>query len=164
MGITRPIKIIILLITLFLAGWVTPLFCQEHIKEMDTVRNSMISTGNKMPEMIKNSKNNEMRTLERVYEINTYALTTIEAYFKMIKVAISTDGSINKNIVDVFNGWLGFISRYCKKDIAYLDEALSDMKDPAIIDVIKATKKNIMDLNDIAFRAIDENSRLLLKR
>lgn len=146
----------ILLVTL----WSSPAFGQNHIKELDTVRTSMTELGGTMPAMIKEAKPVDQRTLERVFEINTYALTTIEAYLKMIKVALSSNGDINKDVVDVFNGWLEFMNKFCRKDIEYLDEALSETKDKPIVSVITRTKKNIQDLGDITARGIVENKVL----
>lgn len=160
----RFVSTFIIISLILLTAGVTPSYSQNHIKELDGLRSSMAEIGAKMPDMIKATKNNEMRTLERVYEINTYALTTIEAYFKMIKVAVSSDGKINTDIITVFNGWLEFISKYCKQDISYLDEAKSDMKNPEIIKVLDLTKSNITALDQIATKAIDENNNLLKKK
>lgn len=138
-----------------------PAFAQNHIKELDAVRTSMTELGGTMPAMIKNAKPRDMRTLERVFEINTYALTTIEAYLKMIKVTLSSNGDINKDVVDVFNGWLEFMDKFCRKDIEYLNEALAETKDAPVAGVITRTKKNIQDLGDITTRGIQENKNLL---
>ncbi len=139
----------------------SPAFGQNHIKELDVVRTSMTEMGGIMPAMIKSAKPVDLRTLERVFEINTYALTTIEAYLKMIKVTLSSNGDINKDVVDVFNGWLEFMNKFCKKDIEYLDEALSETKDQSIVSVITKTKKNITELGNITTRGIEENKGLL---
>lgn len=136
-------------------------FSQNHIKDLDNVRTSMTELGGAMPELIKSSKIKDLRTLERVYEINTYALTTIEAYLKMIKIAISSNGSINKDIVNVFNGWLEFINTYCGKDVQYLNEALAETQDQSVIDIIQKTKFNIESLRGVTTKAIDENKNLL---
>jgi hypothetical protein len=160
----RFINTFIITSLILLSAGVTPIYSQNHIKDLDSLRSSMTDTGAKMPDMIKATKNNEMRTLERVYEINTYALTTIEAYFKMVKVAVSSDGKINTDIIAVFNGWLQFISKYCKQDIAYLNEATSEMKKPDIIKVLDLTKNNITTLDKIATKAIAENNNLLKKK
>ncbi len=162
--IDRFIKTFIISSLLLITFGASLSFGQDHIKELDGLRTSMAELGAKMPDMIKNTKNNEMRTLERVYEINTYALTTIEAYFKMIKIAVSSEGRINKDMVDVFNGWLQFIKKYCEKDSIYLDEARSEMKDPATINVIELTKANINNLSLIAVKAISENNKMLKKK
>ncbi|MFA6078945.1 MAG: hypothetical protein WC779_04280 [Candidatus Omnitrophota bacterium] len=123
----------------------------------------MTEFGNKMPEMIKGAESRDIRTLERVFEINTYALTTIEAYFKMIKVAVSSEGDINKEIMEVLNGWLEFINNYCKKDMEYFDEALSETNDEKIMDVVLEAKKNIQSLSDATVQAISENKVLANK-
>ena len=160
----RFIKTFIISLALIITLGASPAFCQSHIKDLDSLRNSMVNLGNEMPAMIKNTKNNEMRTLERVYEINTYALTTIEAYFKMVKVAVVAEGKINKAEVEIFNGWLQFIAKYCEKDNVYLDEAISEMKNPAILDVLERSKEHIKSLKEIAIRAVGENNDLLKKR
>ncbi len=163
MGIYKTIHITLAALLLFLSTGIQPVFCQNHIRDLDAVRTSMTEFGNKMPAMIKSAENRDIRTLERVFEINTYALTTIEAYFKMIKVAVSSEGDINKEIMEVLNGWLEFISNYCKKDMEYFDEALSDTSDEAIIDVVLEAKKNIKSLSDATIKAIDENKSLAKK-
>ena len=160
----RSIKTFIISFAILITFGASPSFCQSHIRDLDSLRNSMASLGNEMPAMIKNTKNNEMRTLERVYEINTYALTTIEAYFKMVKVAVVAEGKINKAEVEIFNGWLQFIAKYCEKDTVYLDEAVSEMKNPAILAVLERSKEHIKSLKEIAIRAVGENNDLLKKR
>lgn len=160
----RLINTFIIVSLFLLTAGITSSYSQNHIKELDALRSSMAEIGAKTPDMIKATKNNEMRTLERVYEINTYALTTIEAYFKMVKVAVSSDGKINTDIISVFNGWLQFISKYCRQDIYYLDEAKSDMKNPEILKVIALTRANITALDQIATKAIEENNNLLVKK
>jgi hypothetical protein len=164
MKIHRSLSITLILSFLFLGIGIFPSFCQDHIKDMDSLRASMADVSTKLPDMIKNTRNNDMRTLERVYEINTYALTTIEAYFKMIKVAISSDGKINRNMINTFNGWLQFITKYCRKDSDYLDEAIRETRAPEIMKVLQATKANIASLDKIASKAISENDDLLKKR
>jgi hypothetical protein len=160
----RFINTFIIVSLFLLTAGTTTSYSQNHIKELDALRSSMAEIGAKMPDMIRATKNNEMRTLERVYEINTYALTTIEAYFKMVKVAVSSDGKINTDIIAVFNGWLQFISKYCEQDISYLDEATLDMKNPDILKLLALTKSNITALDRIAAKAIEENNNLLKKK
>jgi len=163
MGIHKTIYITLSILLLFFSLGIGPAFCQNHIRELDTVRTSMTEFGNKMPEMIKGAESRDIRTLERVFEINTYALTTIEAYFKMIKVAVSSEGDINKEIMEVLNGWLEFINNYCKKDMEYFDEALSETNDEKIMDVVLEAKKNIQSLSDATVQAISENKVLANK-
>ena len=133
----------------------------RHIKDLDSLRTSMADLGSGMPDMIRNAKPTDIRTLERVFEINTYALTTIEAYFKMLRVAVSAEGPLNKEVIAILNEWLKFINRYCKSDIDYFDEALSETKDKPIADLITRAKNNIERLSDVTLTAIDENSGLV---
>jgi hypothetical protein len=138
-------------------------FPQEHIRDLGAVRESMAQLGNKLPELIKNADPKYLRTLERTFEINNYALVTIESYMKMVKVAISSGGSINKDIVGVLNGWLGFIKHYCEYDVKYFDEALAETKDNAITAVLKAEKENITKLRNISEKGVAENVELSKK-
>ena len=61
---------------------------QDHIRELGAVREAMSQVGSKLPDLIKKSDPKYLRTLERVFEINNYALVTIESYMKMVKVAV----------------------------------------------------------------------------
>ena len=135
----------------------------NHIKELDSLRTSMSSLGSTMPERIRGAQKYDIRTLERVFEINTYALTTIEAYFKMIKVAVSSNGDINTEIVSVLNGWLEFMNKYCGKDLDYFDEAMAITTDKKVIDLITKARNNIQTLDSITKRAIKENNDMLKK-
>lgn len=142
------------------AGFLDSGWCQNHIKELDAVRTSMADVGNRMPDMIKAARPKHIRTLERVFEINNYALVTIESYLKMIKIAITSAGTVNRDIIAILNGWLKFIRHYCEYDIKYFDEALAETDDADVVAVINAEKKNISDLMRIADRGIAENTEL----
>lgn len=133
---------------------------EDHIKGMDGIRTSMADIGNSLPGIIKDAKPNEIRTLERVFEINNYALVTIESYLKMIKVAVSSGGAINKEIVQVLNGWLGFMRNYCEYDIKYFDEVLSETKNEKIVELLKKEKTNMSNLKEISGQGIKENTEL----
>lgn len=145
---------------LVLAG-TSPAFGQNHLRELDTVRTSMTELGDKLPARIRTANIANLRTLERVFEINTYALTTIESYLKMIKIALSTKGTIDRETVSILNGWLDFIQRYCQKDLEYFQEALSETDDTGIAALIRDAQKNIQELMETAQRGIEENKRFL---
>jgi len=133
----------------------------HHLQKLDAIRSSMSDLGSTMPDLIRKAQPRDIRTLERVFEINTYALTTIEAYFKMLKVAVSSNEPINKEMVSVLNGWLEFINKYCKSDVEYFDEATSETKDQIIISLIGRAKNNIEELGETTIVAINENKSLL---
>ena len=154
-------KVLILVMALVLSGEGSAFPQDHHLKKLDAIRSAMSELGSTMPELIKSAESRDIRTLERIFEINTYALTTIEAYFKMLKVAVSSNEPINKNTVTVLNGWLEFINKYCRSDMEYLDEAISQTKDDIIISLIEKAKNNIKELGDITLVAIDENKTLL---
>jgi hypothetical protein len=159
----RKLKIVLVFAFLWVIIWETPACGQGHIKDLDGVRTALTEFGDKMPEVIKNADGKDVRTLERLYEINTYAFTTVEAYFKMMQIAISTEGDINGDIVGILNGWLEFIRRYCRADIKYFNEAMASAQSPAMIDLIQKAKKNMADLMEITRKAIDENKAMLSK-
>jgi len=136
-------------------------FSQDHLKDLDSVRTSMTDLGYKMPDVIKNSKPQDIRTLERVFEINNYAMVTIESYLKMIKMVVSSGGGVNQDVVKVLNGWLGFIKHYCDYDIKYLDEVLTETKEQTTIEVVKASKTNISKLREVTEKGVVENTQML---
>ncbi len=146
---------------LCLFGLYGPLMAEDHIKELDSIRSSIIEQGNEMPDLIKNADDNEIRTLERIYELNTSLLTTIEAYFKMLKVIISSEVEINKEVIDPLNEWLQFIHNQCKYDIEYLDEALSESKKSTVIKQIRIARENIERVSTVTELGITENNALL---
>jgi hypothetical protein len=148
---------------ILLAATAGEAYPQDHIRELGAVREAMSQVGSKLPDLIKKSDPKYLRTLERVFEINNYALVTIESYMKMVKVAISSGGTINKDIVTVLNGWLGFIKHYCEYDVKYFDEALAETKDDSIVSILKKEKDNISKLMSVSEKGIAENVKLSKK-
>lgn len=135
---------------------------QNHIHEFDAVRTAIISQGNQLPECIKKAaSNNDIRTLERIYELNTSLLTTIESYFRMLKIVVSSEREINKNVVDTLNGWLLFIQKQCVYDIEYLDSTLPETKDTMVSSQIKTSLTSIKKLSTAIDKAIKENIDLV---
>ncbi len=143
-------------IVFFLA--VSSAFPQDHIRKLDAVRASMSKMGTSLPDLTRKAQPGDIRTMERVFEINNYSLVTIESYFKMIKIALSSGTGLNKDVLAVLNGWLKFISNYSEFDIKYIDEALSQTKDPAVIDILNAEKNNITSLREASLFGINENT------
>ncbi|MFH1189342.1 MAG: hypothetical protein V1682_01475 [Candidatus Omnitrophota bacterium] len=135
-----------------------PSHCQEHIRKLDAVRASMAKMGSALPELTRKAQPRDIRTMERVFEINNYSLVTVESYFKMIKIALASGAGLNKEVIGVLNGWLKFVSNYCEYDIKYMDEALSQTKDAPIIEILKAEKSNISALIDATQFGIKENT------
>jgi hypothetical protein len=154
----------ILIIAVFFAlisSFQAAALAQDYLKDLDSVRTSMTELGYKMPDLIKNAKPQDIRTLERVFEINNYAMVTIESYLKMIKMVLSSGGTVNKEVMKVLNGWLEFIKNYCTYDIKYLDDALTETKEKATIDAVTAQKNNILKLKDVSEKAIRENTEMV---
>jgi len=136
---------------------------KEHLTDLDAVRTSLTSVGGRLPDIIKKAKPEDIRTLERVFEINNYALVTIESYLKMLKVMISSGGSLNKDTIGVLNNWLKFIKNYCEYDLKYFEEALSGTRDEVVIEMLNIEKQNISMLIKISEKGIDENNRFVTK-
>ena len=133
---------------------------QEHIRRLDDVRTAMTSVGSALPDLIRKAEPQDIRTLERLFEINNYALVTIESYLKMIKIALASGTGINKDVLGVLNGWLKFMAHYCEYDIKYIDEALGETTDATVVDMLKAERKNIEDLRDTSQQGVKENTEL----
>ena len=134
---------------------------QDHLSDLDSVRSSMTELGYILPQAISTAKPQDIRTLERVFEINNYALMTIESYFKMLKVFSLGGGYLNKETVDILNGWLKFVSNYCEYDIKYLDEAKADTQDKLALDIIEKERAGIESLMKAAIKGSLENSKVL---
>jgi len=148
---------------LLVASCELPAFAQEHIRKLDAVRTSMTKVGTALPDFIRKAQPADIRTLERLFEINNYALVTIESYLKMIKIALASGQGINKDVLGVLNGWLKFITHYCEYDIKYINEAITETKDAAVIGLLKSEKGNISDLRDTSQSGITENTQLSAK-
>ncbi|MBU1038537.1 MAG: hypothetical protein KJ994_05745 [Candidatus Omnitrophica bacterium] len=134
--------------------------CQEHIRKLDAVRASMAKMGSTLPELTRKAQTRDIRTMERVFEINNYSLVTIESYLKMTKIALTSETGLNKETLGVLIGWLKFLSNYCAYDIKYMDEALTQTKDASIIEILNTEKKNISALIDASQLGIKENTAI----
>lgn len=148
--------IVITCLTFFLCA--ASAFSQEHIRKLDAVRTSMSKIGSALPELTRKAQPHDIRTVERVFEINNYSLVAIESYMKMVKIALASGTGLNKDALSVLNGWLKFVANYCEYDIKYMDEALSQTKDAAIIEVLKSEKNNISSLREASKFGINENA------
>jgi hypothetical protein len=149
------------LCAVFCSGGVTAALAQDHLKDFDGVRSSMTETGYKLPDIIKAAKPEDIRTLERVFEINNYALMTIESYLKMLKVFSVAGGYINKEIVGILNGWLNFMSNYCLYDLKYLEDAKKETQDKITLEIIDKEIESISLLMKAAIKGTEENSKIL---
>ena len=54
-----------------------------HVEDMFMIRNDFVEQGNGMPDYIKKATGVNLSTLERLFDLNTSALTMIEAYFRI---------------------------------------------------------------------------------
>jgi len=134
-----------------------------HVQELFELRTALTNQGNILPEKIKSVQGNDVRTLERIFEMETSTLTTIEAYFRILMIAVSTKSETNPETIKILNGWLSFIGNQCQFDIEYLDEALKETSDPNVIEQIEIAKKNSNTLAEIIKKSIVENNELIGK-
>ena len=149
------------LCAVFCLGGITAALAQDHLKDLDSVRSSMTEIGYKLPDVIKTAKPQDIRTLERVFEINNYALMTIESYLKMLKVFSVAGGYINKEIVGILNGWLNFMSNYCQYDLKYLEDAKKETQDTIALDIIDREIESVARLMQASIKGTEENSKIL---
>ena len=157
----KNIMISAAVISIFALISVVPASAQDHLSDLDSVRSSMTEIGYTLPQAIKAAKSQDIRTLERVFEINNYALMTIESYLKMLKVFSLGGGYLNKETVDILNGWLKFISNYCEYDIKYLDEAKAETQDKTTLELVEKERANIESLKNAAIKGSVENLKVL---
>ncbi|RKY40811.1 MAG: hypothetical protein DRP85_07865 [Candidatus Makaraimicrobium thalassicum] len=162
---TRRRRIIItflLSVILLSFSWNPISLCEEfnHIEKLFDLRTSIGEQGKLLPEKIKTRTGNDLSTLERIFELNTSALTTIEAYFQILKIAMSTETESNSETVSILNEWLAFINNQCGYDIEYLEEALKESMDNEVIEQINTAKENIKRLSQIVSEGINENNMM----
>lgn len=137
-------------------------FCKdyEHIEALFDLRTSITEQGRILPEDIKLAKGDDVRTLERTFELNTSALTTIEAYFRIVKIAIQRGSLPDAETVSILNEWLTFIKNQCTYDIEYLDAALAETQSENAKKQLTTAKQNVAKLEEIVTRGIAENSQM----
>ncbi|MDO8535589.1 MAG: hypothetical protein Q7S30_01050 [Candidatus Omnitrophota bacterium] len=156
----KKIPLSAVLMMMFFCSVITNGWAQNHIEEMSHIRSSMTEIGGKLPEIIKAAKPEDIRTLERVFEINNYALMTIESYLKMLKVSALSGKGLNKDITILVNKWLQFIASYCENDIIYLNEAKNETKNKTTAYTVESERDCIARLMEAAKKGIVENSSL----
>ncbi|MBF0494597.1 MAG: hypothetical protein HQL28_05655 [Candidatus Omnitrophica bacterium] len=135
----------------------------EYIDKLFDLRTSITDQGRLLPEAIKVAKANNLRILERVFELNTSALTTIEAYFRIFKISITTGTTLNESTTKILNEWLSFIENQCKYDSDYLTAAQTETDNPDVLKHLKISKVNIVKLAELCEEGVTENSRVLAK-
>ncbi|MDD4957006.1 MAG: hypothetical protein PHH49_04615 [Candidatus Omnitrophica bacterium] len=135
----------------------------SHIKDLFALRENLSEQGSSLPNAIKKTSGKDLMTLERIFELNTSALTTIEAYFRLFKMALAAGTNMRAEDIKIINEWLEFINNQCKYDIEYLDAAMKETSDGAVHEQIASAKDNIERLSLIAEKGVKENSAILTK-
>ncbi|MFH1394840.1 MAG: hypothetical protein ABIH09_01630 [Candidatus Omnitrophota bacterium] len=159
----KPTKIILLTCFIISLAFCSPLYSEElmHVGELFSLRDAITEQGNLLPEKIEKTSGNDRRTLERIFELNTSTLTTIEAYFRILMITIATGNETNSEAIKILNEWLTFTKNQCVYDIEYLDATLKEANDPQVIDEIIQAKKHAESLLTLTSNAINENSKLV---
>jgi len=129
-----------------------------YVEKLFDIRDAITLQGNILPEKIQNSEGIDRRTLERIFELNTSTLTTIEAYFRILMITIATENENNSSAIKILNEWLTFTKNQCKYDMEYLNSTLKETTDQVVINEINITKNSLVLLEQIADSAIIENS------
>jgi len=163
---TMKNRILVSLLALSIAVCVlSPAFSQEatHVEEMFSIRNDFVSQGNGMPDHIKKARGTNLSTLERLFDLNTSALTMIEAYFRIFKIALATESEDDPETVQILNEWLNFIRTQCRYDVEYFDAAMKETTDIAVMDQVNIAKLNSEKLAEIALKGVRENKSRLRK-
>jgi hypothetical protein len=156
----KIITVAAILTMCFTSIFATDIHAQEfsHIDKLFDIRTAITNQGKTLPRDIEKSIGPDLRTLERIFELNTSSLTTIEAYFRIFKIAITTEKETDPDIVGILNEWLNFIKTQCGYDIEYLKEALTETRNKTVLSQISAAKLNSEKLRNIADRGIVENT------
>ncbi|MFH1798672.1 MAG: hypothetical protein ABH844_04985 [Candidatus Omnitrophota bacterium] len=136
----------------------------DYVEQLFDVRGLITDHGKLMPSAIKETTGNDLRTLERIFELNTSTLTTIEAYFRILMITLSTKSETNEQAVKILNEWLTFTNNQCAYDIEYLDSTLAETSDDTVIEQIQTAKHNAQKLSEILQLGIKENLRLLISK
>jgi len=154
-------KIIPIFLVLILTGLSTlPLFSESYsyIEGLFNLRTAITDHGKVLPSKIKQASGKDTRTLERIFEMNTSALTAIEAYFRIFKVAITAKSDTDPAIVTIMNEWLQFINTQCSFDLEYINEALKETADIRVMEQLQIARDNIRKLSEISHEGISENA------
>lgn len=132
-----------------------------YINELFDIRNEMTEQGKSIPGSIKLAYGKDLRTLERIFELNTSALTTVEAYFRIFKIALSQEEGISSGSIQIMNEWLVFIEKQCQYDLEYLEEAKIETTNGMTETQIALTQKNIKKLANIVQKGIAQNELMM---
>ncbi|MBF0253053.1 MAG: hypothetical protein HQL29_04475 [Candidatus Omnitrophica bacterium] len=132
----------------------------QHVESLFDLRTQIGAQGDVLPEAIKASRGNDVRTLERIFELNTSALVTIEAYFRIFKISLSAE-TVTEESISILNEWLSFIKNQCSYDILYLNQALKESPNDSVAKNIETSLTNIKKLSEIATNGIQENKNFL---
>ncbi len=135
----------------------------DHIEKLFSIRASITSQDEALPSLIQKTSGNDLRTLERLYEINASTLTTIEAYFRILMIALSNNDQMNKETIDILNEWLDFMRNQSKYDKQFFETTIKDTSNEDVRSQIKLSTeitKSLLETTDIG---VAENVALLKK-
>lgn len=160
--------------TLYAAAAVCSLICLSagsvhseqllHIRELFDVRTAISDQGEAMSGNIQKARGRDVRTLERIFELNTSTLATIEAYFRMFRIVFSSENAATTQTVGIMNEWLRFISSQCVYDLEYLNAVVHETTEEAILEQIGMARENISTLKKIADKGVYENQGMIQQK
>ena len=151
-------KILITIVIILLTSCFSFADNYGYVDTLFEIRTRIMDQGKDLSSQMQRTTGEDIRTLERVFELNTSALTTIEAYFRILKIAIASEDSLNSNIINILNEWLEFIKSQCYYDLDFINKALNETKNISVIYHLKTAKNNIERLADTSSTAITENN------
>ena len=165
MQITRKTSLLILSLALIAAFMLFPnrLIAEDfgHIEQLFDLRTSITDQGKTLPDSIRKASGVNVRTLEQIFELNTSALTTVEAYFRIVKISVTSGSETNAESVKILNEWLLFIKNQCGYDVEFLDESLKTAKDEDVVRQLNTSRRNIQRLAEIVAEGVSENSKMI---
>lgn len=160
----RSLRKIIVIGLFFLFLFAVPdVFAQEinHIEDLFGIRESIAGQGLELPDLLREAEGPDVRTLERIFELNTSALTTIEAYFRIFRIAFTSEGGMSRENLEIANEWLRFIQNQCSYDLDYINATLQNNLSPDTQEQLTVAGENIEKLSTIAQFGIEENQNLI---
>ena len=134
-----------------------------HVEQLFDLRTAIINQGKTLPDHIKKITGTDRRTLERIFEMNNSTLTTIEAYFRILKIAVLSGNTSDPAVASILNEWLNFIKNQCAYDSEYLSASRKETDNKSIIQQINRSQKNTKRLSKITDNGITENEERVLE-
>ncbi|MFH1846177.1 MAG: hypothetical protein ABH869_01325 [Candidatus Omnitrophota bacterium] len=132
----------------------------DHVEKLFDLRSAISDQGNVIPTIIKKTSGKDLRTLERVFELNTSTLTMMEAYFRILTITLASGSESNPEAIKILNEWLLFMQNQSNYDMDYLSSTIKETSNPEVLIQLEIAKKNILELNKMSKAGISETRRM----